>query len=69
MKNLHGIAREVAIDEMLNRKALLDKAAREWGFEYEGTIKLYEMEQTSTYKEMMAYYKEQNDALTEDEEF
>jgi len=30
MKNLHGIAREMAIDEMLNKKELLEKAGREW---------------------------------------
>lgn len=32
MKNLHGYARELAIDEMLNKQELLDKAGREWAW-------------------------------------
>ena len=33
MKNLHGYARERAIDEMINKLDLLDKAGKEWGLE------------------------------------
>lgn len=69
MMNLHGIAREIAIDEQLNKTALLNKVAREWGCGFDGTVTLYEMAPTATYKDMIEYYNKRNSELTEDEEF
>lgn len=66
MKNLHGIAREIAIDEMLDKKALLEKAGKEWGLEDDGTIELYLMEVNHTYREMLNYYNLRNAAIAED---
>ena len=66
MKNLHGYAREIAIDEMINKKELLEKAGREWGLEDDGTIELYLMEKNHTYREMLNYYNLRNAALVQD---
>lgn len=66
MKNLHGIAREIAIDEMLDKKALLEKAGHEWGLEGDGTVELYLMEVKHTYREMLNYYNLRNAAIAED---
>ena len=57
MKNLHGYAREIAIDEMVNKEALLERAGTEWGLEDDHTIALYAMKSTSTYAEMLNAYK------------
>lgn len=43
MKNLHGYARERAIDEMINKLDLLEQADKEWGLEDLSTIELYRM--------------------------
>ena len=57
MKNLHGIAREMLIDEMLNKRALLDIAAREWGLEDNSTIELFKMnENGEDYITMKKFY-------------
>lgn len=67
MKNLHGYARELAIDEQLNKLALLDKAGREWGLEDVATIELYKMnENGETYVMMKKYYDLYNAAMAED---
>lgn len=56
-KNLHGFARDLAIGEMLNKEALLERAGAEWGLEDDHTIKLYAMKNTSTYADMLNAYK------------
>lgn len=67
MKNLHGYARELAIDEQLNKAELLDKAGKEWGLEDVGTIELYKMnENGETYAMMKKYYDLYNAAMAED---
>jgi len=67
MKNLHGYARELAIDEMLNKAELLEKAGREWGLEDDSTIELYRMnERGESYKTMMEFYKLVNASMAED---
>ena len=67
MKNLHGYARELAIDEQLDKLALLDKAGREWGLEDVATIELYKMhENGETYVMMKKYYDLYNAAMAED---
>ena len=53
MKNLHGYARELAIDEQLNKLDLLDKAGREWGLEDVATIELYKMNENGETYAMM----------------
>jgi hypothetical protein len=66
MKNLHGITREIAIDEMPNKKELLEKAGREWGLEDVATIELYKMnENGETYVMMKKYYNLYNAAMVE----
>lgn len=67
MKNLHGIAREMAINEMLNKMELLEKAGREWGLENVATIELYKMKDNGeTYVMMKKYYDLYNAAMAED---
>lgn len=67
MKNLHGYARELAIDEQLNKLDLLDKAGREWGLEDVGTVELYLMNRNGeTYAMMKKYYDLYNAAMAED---
>ena len=66
MKNLHGIAREIAINEQLDKLALLDKVAHEWGLEDNGTIELHIMAKSCSYADMLAYYKLYNEAMAED---
>lgn len=67
MKNLHGYAREHAIDEMLNKLDLLEQAGKEWGLEEKSTIELYLMKESgASYKQMLAYYKEVNSNLEEE---
>lgn len=66
MKNLHGYARELAIDEMLNKQELLDKAGREWGLEDDGTVELYTIAKSCSYRNMVAYYNLRNEAMAED---
>ena len=58
MKNLHGYARELAIDEMLDKLDLLGNAGQEWGLEDDSTIELYRMNaRGESYKIMHAFYK------------
>lgn len=67
MKNLHGYAREIAIDEQLNKAELLEKAGREWGLENVATIELYKMKDNGdTYAMMKKYYDLYNGAMEED---
>lgn len=67
MKNLHGYAREITIDEMLNKAELLEQAGREWGLEDDSTIELYRMnERGESYKIMLEFYKLVNASLLED---
>ena len=67
MKNLHGYARELAIDEMLNKAELLEKAGKEWGLEDDSTIELYRMnERGETYKTMHNFYNLVNATMAED---
>lgn len=66
MKKLHGYARELAIDEMLDKQALLDKAGQEWGLEDDGTVELYMMAKHCTYRDMLAYYRLRNEAMATD---
>jgi len=67
MKNLHGYARDLAIDEQLNKKELLDKAGKEWGLENVATVELYKMnENGDTYVMMKKYYDLYNAAMAED---
>ena len=67
MKNLHGYAREIAIDEQLNKAELLEKAGREWGLEDVATVELYKMnENGETYAMMKKYYDLYNAAMAED---
>ena len=66
MKNLHGYARELAIDEQLNKMELLEKAGREWGLEDVATVELYKMnENGETYIMMKKYYDLYNAAMAE----
>lgn len=57
MKKLHGIAREMAIDEMLNKEALLDEMVKTYGFEAVETIELFRMEERGESYAMMLTYK------------
>ena len=58
MMNLHGYARELAIDEMIDKRALIDKACHQWGLEDEGTIQLCLMDAKGVdYKSMLAYFR------------
>lgn len=67
MKNLHGYAREIAIDEMLNKLELLEKAGHEWGLEDDSTVELYKMnERGESYVAMKKFYNLVNAAMTEE---
>ena len=67
MKNLHGYAREIAIDDQINKLDLLDKAGKEWGLEDDSTIELYRMkDRGETYAMMMKFYKLVNATMEED---
>ena len=68
MKNPHGIAREMLIDEMLNKAALVDKAVAEWGLEYDGTVTLATMAQNGTsYAVMVRFYNVRNETIANTE--
>lgn len=57
MKNFHGYARELAIDEMIDKRCLIDRACREWGLEEQGTRMLCLMDAKGLdYKSMLAYF-------------
>lgn len=67
MKNLHGYARELAIDEMLNKLDLLEQAGKEWGLEDPCTIELYRMnENGKDYTTMLNFFYLVNLALMGD---
>lgn len=67
MKNLHGYARELAIDEQLNKRELLDTACTSWGLEDVATIELFKMnENGETYVMMKKYFDLYNAAMAED---
>lgn len=67
MKNLHGIAREIAIDEMLNKLDLLEKAGKSWGLEDPSTVEIYKMnENGETYAVMLRFYNLVNASMVED---
>lgn len=67
MKNLHGYAREIATNEMIDKMELLEKAGREWGLEDDSTVELYKMnENGETYAMMKKYYDLVNAAMAED---
>lgn len=56
-KNPHGLTREMLIDEMLNKRALLDIAAHEQGLENNSTIELFKMnENGENYITMKKFY-------------
>ena len=66
MKKLHGIAREIAIDEQINKLELLEKAMHEWGFENVATIELHQMNKNGeSYNMMKNYYNLYNAAMAE----
>lgn len=66
MKNLHGLARELAIDEAINKKALIEKATENWGLEDAGTIELYLMEDHGeSYVAMKRYYDRYRASMAE----
>ena len=57
MKNLHGAAREAAINAQIDKLELLDKAGKAWGLEDDSTIELYRMkERGESYATMLAFY-------------
>lgn len=58
MKNPHGIARELMINEQIDKKALLDAMVQTYGFEDAATIELFQMnERGESYAMMLAYKK------------
>lgn len=67
MKNVHGLAREIMIDEILNKMELLERAGSEWGLEDESTVELYKMKDNgASYTDMLAFYHLVNEAMAED---
>lgn len=67
MKNLHGAAREAAINAQIDKLELLDKAGKAWGLEDDSTVELYRMnERGESYKTMLEFYKLVNASMTED---
>lgn len=59
MKNMYGIAREIAVDEQLSKAALLQEAKKLWGLSDKGTTKLYNMNWLGeSYANMLAYFDE-----------
>lgn len=65
-KNPHGLTRDMLIEEQLNKQELLDKATHEWGLEDDGTIELYLMTKSCTYRDMVTYYNLRNEAMASD---
>lgn len=67
MKKLHGLAREMAIDEQINKLELLEQVTREWGFENVATIELCQMNKNGeSYNMMKKYYDLYNATMAED---
>lgn len=67
MKNLHGYAREIAINEMMDKEALLNETVTNRGFEDELTIELFRMkERGETYAMMVEYKKLYENAEAEE---
>lgn len=64
MRKLHGIAREIAIDEQIAQYELLNSATREWGLEDDCTVELYKMkERGENYKAMKKFYELVNQTI------
>lgn len=56
MKNLHGYARDLAIDEQLNKLALLEEVGQNRGLEDPMVVELYRMnERGEDYATMVSY--------------
>ena len=55
-KNPHGLTRDMLIDEMLNKRALLEDVGHDRGLEDDLTIELYKMnERGESYATMVEY--------------
>ena len=67
MKYPHGLARDILIDEQINKLDLLDEAVHNLGFENETTIELFRMKENG--KSYIAMWKFYNEAMREEFEF
>ena len=67
MKYPHGRARDILIDEQINKLDLLDEAVHNLGFENETTIELFRMKENG--KSYIAMRKFYNEAMREEFEF